>query len=136
MVTVPPTIILAIYPFQSQSTPNSPTPFNSFWNIHVLYNLTPNTTYITHRNLEFTWLFILSSRHSVDILTKIISIQFSLHPLHSFMFLAWWLLLKTVMWCHLFRVFIYIYSLLIEKDLCECWKISVKFACSLFYAFL
>ena len=32
---------------------------------------------------------------------------------HSF---PWWLLLETVMWLHLYSVFTYIYSLLIEKD--------------------
>ena len=29
--------------------------------------------------------------------------------------------------CHLYSVFTYIYSLLIEKDLCECRNISVNF---------
>ena len=29
--------------------------------------------------------------------------------------------------CHLFYVFTYIYSLLTEKDLFECWNVSVKF---------
>ena len=34
---------------------------------------------------------------------------------------------KMKRWCHLYTVFTYIYSLLIEKDLQEHWKISVKF---------
>ena len=32
-------------------------------------------------------------------------------------------------WCHLYRVFTYIYSLLIEKDICDCWNISIMLAC-------
>ena len=39
------------------------------------------------------------------------------------------LCLDTVMWRHLFCVFAYIYSLLIEKDICDCRNISVKFLC-------
>ena len=40
-----------------------------------------------------------------------------------------WFLFETVIWCHLYRVFTYIYSLLIEKDLHEYWNGSVKFMC-------
>ena len=32
-------------------------------------------------------------------------------------------------WCHLYKVFTYIYFLLIEKDLCECRNVSVNFSC-------
>ena len=31
--------------------------------------------------------------------------------------------------CHLYRVFTYIYCLLIEKDICDCQNISNKFPC-------
>ena len=40
---------------------------------------------------------------------------------------------KDVMWCHLYGVFTYTYSLLTEKDLCECWNVSVKFPCALLF---
>ena len=36
---------------------------------------------------------------------------------------------ETVMWCHLYCVFTYIYSLLIEKDICDCWNVSVEIPC-------
>ena len=39
--------------------------------------------------------------------------------LPSFYFFPWWLLLETVMWCHLYYVFPCIHSFLIDKDLCE-----------------
>ena len=41
----------------------------------------------------------------------------------------WWHFSKTFMWCHLYHVFTYIYSLLIEKDICVCRNISVKLPC-------
>ena len=41
----------------------------------------------------------------------------------------WWLLLGTVAWHHLYCVFTYIYSILIEKDPYECQIVSVKFPC-------
>ena len=28
-------------------------------------------------------------------------------------------------WCHLCSVFTYIYSLLIKKDICDCWNVSI-----------
>ena len=49
--------------------------------------------------------------------------------LPSSCFFPSWLLLETITWCHLYCVFTYNYSLLIEGDLCECWNISVKFLC-------
>ena len=42
-------------------------PFDSCWNVHVLYNLLPNTNHISHHYLELTYQFILSSRHSPGI---------------------------------------------------------------------
>ena len=41
----------------------------------------------------------------------------------------WWLLPETVMWRHLYCVFTYIYSLLIEKDIYNCRNVSVKLPC-------
>ena len=41
----------------------------------------------------------------------------------------WWHLSETVMWHCLYHVFTYIYSLLIEKDICDCQNISVKLLC-------
>ena len=32
-------------------------------------------------------------------------------------------------WCHLYCVFTYIYSLLIEKDIYDCWNVLVKLPC-------
>jgi len=37
------------------------------------------------------------------------------------------------MWCHLYCVFSYIYSLLIERDICDCWNVSVKLLCVYVY---
>ena len=34
-------------------------------------------------------------------------------------------------WHHLYCVFTYMYSLLIEKDLCECQNVSIKLLCAL-----
>ena len=46
--------------------------------------------------------------------------QFLLHPLHSSLPpIPWWLLPETVMWSYFYCVFTYIYSLLIDKDVCE-----------------
>ena len=36
-------------------------PFNSCWNVHVLYNLSPNANHIIHRHLKLSYQFILSS---------------------------------------------------------------------------
>ena len=48
----------------------------------------------------------------------------------------WLLLFETVTGRHMYYVFTYIYSLLIEKDLCECQSMSVKFLCAFsFYSF-
>ena len=33
---------------------------------------------------------------------------------------------KTLMWCRLYHVFTYIYSLLTKKDICDHWNVSVK----------
>ena len=38
---------------------------------------------------------------------------------------------SNITWHHLYCVFVYIYSFLIEKDLHKCWNISVKFPCAL-----
>ena len=35
--------------------------------------------------------------------------------------------LTDAMWCHLYCVFTYIYSLLIEKDICNCQNVSLHF---------
>ena len=40
-----------------------------------------------------------------------------------------WLLFETVMCRHLFCVFTYIYSVVIDKDICGCRNVSVKFPC-------
>ena len=45
-------------------------------------------------------------------------------------------LLETVTWRHLYNVFTYIYSLLIEKDLRKSRNVSVKFLFALSHAFL
>jgi hypothetical protein len=39
--------------------------------------------------------------------------------------------LETVTWRHLYCVFTYIYSFLIEKDLRQCRNVSLKFMCAL-----
>jgi hypothetical protein len=39
-------------------------------------------------------------------------------------FLIFW-----AMWNHLYNVFTYIYSLMIEKDICDCQNISIKLLC-------
>jgi hypothetical protein len=40
-----------------------------------------------------------------------------------------WNCSKTLTWRHLYCVFTYIYSLMIEKDICDRWNISNKFLC-------
>ena len=42
------------------------------------------------------------------------------HPL-------WWHSSNSITWRHCYRVFIYIYSLLIEKNICDCQNISISF---------
>ena len=37
-----------------------------------------------------------------------------------------------VMWCHLYCVFTYIYSLLIENDICDCQKYQLRFKVFIF----
>ena len=102
-------------------------PFNSCWKVCVLHNLLPNTDHITHCHLELAYQFVLSSRHSPGInfrwyLFNLPSTPplFVLHPL-------WRYFSKTLMWCHLYRLFRYIYSPLIEKDLRDRRNISIKF---------
>ena len=41
----------------------------------------------------------------------------------------WWHFSNTLMWCRLFHVFTYFYSLLIEKDICDRRNISIKLLC-------
>ena len=57
------------------------------------------------------------------------------HFCQSILSLLWaminWQILKTVMWHRLYCVFTYIYSLKIEKGLCECRNLSVKYPCAL-----
>ena len=48
---------------------------------------------------------------------------------------AWWLLLGTLTWHHLYCVFTYI-SFLIDKDHCESWNVSIKLLCALLVYFL
>ena len=61
------------------------------------------------------------------------SIRFSLYPLHSsphpVSHPLWWHFSKTLMWHHLYRVFTYIYSLLIKKEICDRQNLSVKLPC-------
>jgi len=38
----------------------------------------------------------------------------------------WLLLSETARWRHLYRVFTYTYSVMIEKDICDCQNVSVK----------
>jgi hypothetical protein len=79
----------------------------------------------------------INSFHSLDtalvLTSNIFHLIFSsiLYTPPFFVFLPWWLLLETVTWCHHYSVFTYIYSLVIEKDLCEYRNISVKFLCAL-----
>jgi hypothetical protein len=65
-----------------------------------------------------------------------ISIQFSFHPLHSFplpvLHILWWHFSKTLIWGRLYQVFTYIYSLLIEKDICDRKAFQLSFCGFLF----
>ena len=81
--------------------------------------------------VELSYQFILSSKHSPNINLRLFSLNFCSIPStpHFFLFLPWWLLLKTVTWHHFCSVFIYIYSLLNEKDPHEGQKVSVKSPC-------
>ena len=118
MATVLPTILI-FYPFRLQSTPNLS---NSL--------LTPDGMYIYF--ITCAPILILSPTAILDLPinllcpldTALVLPSDSFHSIsppslplllssHSF---PWWLLLETVMWLHLYSVFTYIYSLLIEKD--------------------
>ena len=81
---------------------------------------------------ENKWLFILSSRHTVvltsDDFHSIFPPSPPLLPLPVSQPL-WLHFSKTLMWRHLYCVFIYIYSLLIEKNICDHQNVSIKLPC-------
>ena len=47
----------------------------------------------------------------------------------KYLFIFWWHLSKTLSWHHLYPVFTYFYSLLIEKDICDHQNILNMFLC-------
>ena len=101
--------------------------FNSCWNACVLHKLLPNTNHITCPVLNFS----INSFCPPDTALLLTTDNFhSIFPpsfplLPSSCSFPWWLLLKIVTWCHL-----YIYSLMIEKEPCECQNVSVNFLCA------
>ena len=107
--------------------------FNSCWNVHVLRNLPPNTNHITCHHHELTYQFVLSSRHTVLVLNSddFHSILSPSPPFLPSSCLAplWWNFSETFTWCCLYRVFTYIYSLLIEKNICDHQNILAKLSC-------
>ena len=102
-------------------------PFNSSWNVRVLHNV-PLILIISPANI------LNSPINSICPLVTallIISINFSLHPLYSpfFPFLHLLALTRNFTWQHLYCLFTYIYSPLIDKELCEYWDASYVFPC-------
>ena len=84
---------------------------------------------------------LLYCKLCVSIFIRLIFYQYSFHSLTKIgikmgkLFLKKWeaqintqklKLYFSVIWCYLYSLFTYIYSLLIEKDLSECWKISAS----------
>ena len=80
-------------------------PFNSCWNVHVLYNLPPNTNHITRHTLELAYQFVLSSRHRPGI-NLMISIQFPPPPLPPLpvSHVLWWHSSVSNRWCRQLEV--------------------------------
>ena len=91
-------------------------PFNSCWNIRVAYSTTFTSSVVTLNSPVYSqpWYW-----------PQIISLHSSLH------LGPWWLLHVITMWRYLYCVFIYIYFLMIEKYLCECRNVWIKYLCSL-----
>ena len=61
-----------------------------------------------------------------------ISIQFSLYPLHSSplpVYPLWWHSSESIRWCHLYCVITQIYFPLIKKGICDRQNISVRLPC-------
>ena len=79
--------------------------------------------------LNFSYQFVLSSRHRPGINIRDFHSIFppSLPP--SYLASPWWHFSKTLMWHSLYHVFIYIYSLPIEKDICDRQNGSIKLPC-------
>ena len=76
--------------------------------------------------VKLAYQFIVSSKHSPGINLRYLHLIF-LHPLHPSppsLTTPWWHFPKTLMCCHHYHVFTYIYSLLIEKGICDRQNIS------------
>ena len=95
--------------------------FNPCCIVWVLHKLPPNTNHFTSCHIELAFQIILPSRHSPGINFR----QFPIFFPSSFPVLQpWWHFSKPLMWRHHYRVFTYIYSLLIEKGMCDRQNIS------------
>ena len=59
-------------------------------------------------------------------------------PPRFFFTTTWWHFSKTLKWCRHYHTFTNIYSLLIEKSICDCWNISrfCVFVCTFIRRFL
>ena len=100
-------------------------------NVHVLHDLPPNINQIPCHHLDLAYQFICPPDVAL-ILTSDDSLSLLPPSLPFFLFLSLVALTQNCHMCsHLYCVFTYIYSLLIEKDLHECRNISVKFPCAL-----
>jgi hypothetical protein len=128
MAVITPPTIPTTYPFQSQLTPN----LTNFLLIPVgmyVYFITYPQILITSPtailNTPINSLcpldpaLVLTSDDFQAIFPPTLPVS---HPL-------WWHSFESITWCHLYHMITYIYSLLIEKDICDCQNVPIKLPC-------
>ena len=113
------------YPTYSFRLQITPTPFYFLLECSVLHNLPPNTNHILNFSINSfcpldTALVLTSDNLHVTFPPSPPPFLSCIHPGGTYLKLAW---------CHLYHEFTYIYSLLIEKDICDRWCVSVKLPC-------
>ena len=117
MATGPTQTTPTTYPFRSRFIPNL---INSLLiNVH---NLPPNTNHITRRHLELAYQFVLSISDDVTSIFLPLLPTSCLAPMLVHVS-------EIVTWRRYYLVFTYIYTILIQKDICDCRNVSVKLPC-------
>ena len=133
MATGPPTTILTIYPFCSQSIPkltNSlliPVGMYVYSITYLLILITSPAAILNSPINSFCPLdtaLVLTSNDFHSIFPPSLPL-FPFPVSHPF----WWHSSESITRHGLYHVFTYIYSLLIEKDICDCQNVSVKLSC-------
>ena len=117
VISLSQTLLKLIY-FQLQYIQNLPNPL-SIPMEYVLHNLPPNTNYITCCYLELAYeaLVLTSVNFHSNFPSPLPFFPCSFHGASY----------SNFMWHHLYSVFTHIYSLLIEKYLCECQQYQLSF---------